>query len=283
MTTPAPGLLSLPAQGGTPSPSTPKAACSPSSVPPPPPSGVRLREESIEADELLASVELGTPPINLAESALDPADLRRIIAAYLPLVRRLVRQLKRRLPANVQCDDLIAAGVFGLVDSLRRNGGDHGVTFQWYARTRIRGAIFDELRAQDWLSRRTRDRLTSTADATGNPATVFISLDEVTVAETHHHFTTSEEDPFEALEAQCQQRALARAIEQLPERERTILGRHYFDGVKLKDIGVELGVGEARISQLHSRALGRLRALLAGRPQSLPRRFARPVSGASMA
>lgn len=239
------------------------AVCSPSSVPPPPPSGVRLRQESTEDEPSQALMEPGPPSVQLEASALTPAELRRSITAYLPLVQRLVKQLKRRLPANVQCDDLISAGVFGLVDSLRRNGGDHGVTFPWYARTRIRGAIFDELRAQDWLSRRTRDRLTSTADATGSHATIFIGLDEVTLAETNHHFTTSDDDPSAVVEAQCQHRALARAIEQLPERERTILGRHYFDGIKLKDIGAELGVSEPRISQLHSRALGRLRTLLA--------------------
>ena len=238
------------------------SSSSPTSVPPPPPSGVRLREELAEAYATEAGLQApgaGDKP----GAALSPEALRRGIATYLPLVQRLVRQLKRRLPANVQSDDLIAAGVCGLVDSLQRNGGDQGVKFPWYARTRIRGAIFDELRAQDWVSRRTRDRLTSAAEETGSLATILVSLDDVTPRETAHHFVTDEGDPSEAVEAQHQQRALARAIEQLPERERTIVGRHYFDGVKLKDIGIELGVSEPRISQLHTRALGRLRAMLA--------------------
>jgi RNA polymerase sigma factor for flagellar operon FliA len=164
------------------------------------------------------------------------------------------------------------------------------VAFQWYARTRIRGAIFDELRAQDWLSRRTRDRVNAAADEAHPIAAVVVSLDDVTASETNHHFVTSEEDPLEAAESKCQQRALARAIEQLPERERQIVGRHYFDGMKLKDIGVELGVSEPRISQLHTRALGRLRGLLAcpraggSTPlQSLPRSPAPPVMGVSNA
>jgi RNA polymerase sigma factor for flagellar operon FliA len=241
--------------------------CPPSScltpIPPPPESGVRVREELVGTDGPETSLEAPVSSDKLGADALSPDALHRGIVTYLPLVQRLVRQLKRRLPANVQCDDLISAGVCGLVDSLRRNGGDQGVTFQWYARTRIRGAIFDELRAQDWVSRRTRDRLTSAAEETGSLATILVSLDDVTGHETAHHFVTDEEDPCEAAEAQCQQRALARAIAQLPERERTIVGRHYFDGVKLKDIGQELGVSEPRISQLHTRALGRLRALLA--------------------
>jgi RNA polymerase sigma factor FliA len=226
-------------------------------IPPPPSSGVRLR------------------------GPLPPAQLRRIIATYFPLVQRLVKQLLRRLPANVQEDDLISAGVSGLVDSLRRNGGDHGVTFPCYARTRIRGAIFDELRAQDWLSRRARDRLTAASEA-GSATVVLVSLDEVTGNEATHHLAVAEDDPLEAAESHWQQRALARAIEQLPERERRIVGRHYFDGVKLKDISTELGVSEPRISQLHTRALGRLRGLL-GRGQSPPKSLARPVSGASIA
>ena len=259
MATPVAELALRPVEETQPSPSSETL---PSLVPPPPASGVRLRELSTELDAPPISQELASSPLNEAND-LTPAELRRIITAYLPLVQRLVKQLKRRLPANVQCDDLIAAGVFGLVDSLRRNGGDQGVTFSWYARTRIRGAIFDELRAQDWLSRRTRDRLTAASGETGSYSTVFISLDEVTGAETSNHFATDEDDPFDAAEAQCQKRALACAIEQLPERERTIVARHYFDGVKLKDISIELGISEPRISQLHSRALSRLRALLA--------------------
>ena len=79
-----------------------------------------------------------------------------VLRRYLPLVRQVVAQMARRLPANVLRDDLMAAGVFGLMDSLRRNGAECSETFEWYARTRIRGAIFDELRAQDWLPRRAR-------------------------------------------------------------------------------------------------------------------------------
>src|SRR5262249_29295379 len=105
------------------------------------------------------NAEHGDPPRSSRRrtpTQTECAPTAQTIAAHLPLVRRVVTQLARRLPANVHRDDLFSAGVFGLVDSLRRNGGDHGATFEWYARMRIRGAVFDELRAQDWLSRRTR-------------------------------------------------------------------------------------------------------------------------------
>jgi len=193
--------------------------------------------------------------------AIPPEQLRRFITAYLPLVHKVVRQLARRLPANVQRDDLLSAGICGLVDSLRRNGGDLGGSFEVYARTRIRGAIFDELRAQDWLSRRARDRATAAAEGAEGIPLAFVSLEDMTPIEDSDYLC-SEEDPLEVAEARSQQRALARAIEQLPERERRIVGRHYFEGVKLKELSAELGVSEPRISQLHARALERLRALL---------------------
>jgi RNA polymerase sigma factor for flagellar operon FliA len=165
----------------------------------------------------------------------------------------------RRLPANVQRDDLLAAGVYGLVDSLRRNGGDSGAAFAWYARVRIRGAIFDELRAQDWLSRRVRDRLTGGAEGEAGAA-CFVSFEDV--ANDDENELAGGDDPSELVEASSQRRALVEAVQQLPERERTIVGRYYFDGVRLKDIAAELGLSEPRISQILSRALVRLRAML---------------------
>lgn len=183
--------------------------------------------------------------------------LQRDIDAYLPLVRRVVQKVARRLPACVQRDDLLAAGVCGLVDSLRRNGGDGGATFAWYARVRIRGAIFDELRAQDWLSRRDRDRQGTTE---GEAPTCFVSVDDV--ANDDEGALAGGDDPSALVEASSQRRALDLALAQLPERERLIVGRYYLDGALLREIGAELGLSEPRISQILTRALGRLRAIL---------------------
>jgi RNA polymerase sigma factor for flagellar operon FliA len=190
-------------------------------------------------------------PLAAEHKASCRADLAKRIDVYLPLVRRVVGQLARRLPANVQRDDLLAAGVFGLVDSLRRNGGDGGAAFEWYARTRIRGAVYDELRAQDWLSRRAR--------ASGAPHACFVSFDEV---EGEEPSLADADDPASALESRAACEALSRAIDQLGERERVVVARHYFEGAKLKDIGLELGVSEPRISQILSRAIERLRGIL---------------------
>jgi len=187
----------------------------------------------------------------------------KVVKNYLPLVNQIVAQIARRLPANVLRDDLLAAGIFGLVDSLRRNGGDSGEAFEWYARTRIRGAVVDELRAQDWLTRRARAAVTaaSAEDSEARPAAL-VSIDDMSPAEESAHLIAPGDDPAAQVEARDDFLALARAMEQLPERERRIVGMHYFDGVKFKDIGVELGVSEPRVSQLHARALDRLRSII---------------------
>lgn len=184
-------------------------------------------------------------------------ELERTIIAYLPLVRREVEQMARRLPANVQRDDLLAAGVCGLVDSLRRNRGGCGAGFAWYARLRIRGAIVDELRAQDWLSRRARDRMANE----GAALACFVSFDDVSADDDGAELAGGD-DPCELAVASAQRRALAQAIQKLSERERIIVGRYYFDGARLKDIGAELSLSEPRISQILSRAVERLRAIL---------------------
>lgn len=184
-----------------------------------------------------------------------------VLQGYFPLVRKLVRQVSRHLPPNVQRDDLLSAGMLGLVDSLRKNGGSDGETFAGYAKLRIRGAIVDELRAQDWLSRRAREAVEAEAASKVGGATVFVSLSEVTPTEESVHMS-GQDDPIEAISAQATRRALSFAIGQLPERERRVIGMYYFEGAKLKDIGAELGIGEPRVSQLHTRALGMLRGML---------------------
>lgn len=187
-----------------------------------------------------------------------------LVKHYLPLVQAVVRQMARRLPANVVRDDLLSAGIMGLVDSLRRNGGAGGESFEGYARMRIRGAVVDELRAQDWLPRRARDALAAgRIDEARALPNVRVSLHELTSIEEATHLAAVSGDPEDAIAVLCQYRALVVAIERLPERERRIVGMHYFDGVKFKDISVELGVSEPRISQLHARALDLLRQMLA--------------------
>jgi RNA polymerase sigma factor for flagellar operon FliA len=213
-----------------------------------------VRQPKAPETELVRDPANAERPVSMKAARPCPARaaLERGVNAYLPLVRRVVKQLARRLPSNVQRDDLLAAGAFGLVDSLRRNGGDEGAAFEWYARTRIRGAIFDELRSQDWLSRRAR--------AAGGVTACVVSIEDVAGDDESGLAGTS--DPSEVFESRSLCRALARALLQLSERERIVVARHYLEGSRLKDIGAELGVSEPRISQILARALARLREIL---------------------
>jgi len=182
---------------------------------------------------------------------------------HMPLVRQVVARFLRRLPANVLRDDLVAAGVHGLIDSLRKNGGDHGATFESYARIRIRGAILDELRTQDWLPRRARWAALGKCAGTDETPVAVIGLEDLAAGDKAGSlFNDDEKDPSELLADRQEAHLLAEAIEQLPARERTIVRMHYFQGARFKDIGAVLGVSEPRVSQLHTRAMGQLRKLL---------------------
>jgi len=188
----------------------------------------------------------------------DPA-VARLIAEYTPLVHKIVGGFQRRLPRNVLREDLIAAGMAGLWDAIRRHGEKHDEGFEWYVRVRVRGAILDELRAQDWLSRRARRAAAATGDSM--PPRV-VRLDDVGEWEQNRCLATSPEAESEYNE-QLVRDQLAKAVETLPERERLIVSEHYFNHVKFKSLGERLGVSEPRISQLHSRAMQRLRTAVA--------------------
>jgi RNA polymerase sigma factor FliA len=187
------------------------------------------------------------------------------IQKYLPLVHQAVARFLRKLPPNVLRDDLVAAGTYGLIDSLRKNGGDIGPTFEWYARIRIRGAIVDELRTQDWLTRRARNQVTAAAGEEGTAASraSVIGFDDLPGRIASSGFADEDaQSPLDAVAEKMDHAALATAVASLPERERYIVQSHYFEGVQFKTIAQVLGVSEPRISQLHARAVTRLRTAL---------------------
>jgi RNA polymerase sigma factor FliA len=189
-----------------------------------------------------------------------------LIEMYTPLVRQIVGGFQRKLPRNVLRDDLLAAGMSGLWDAVRRQVEQPSDRFDYYVRVRIRGAILDELRAQDWLPRRAR-AAAAEAEASGNHARAVapavVRFDDVSEWEQGRCLATDESSNSEAAVcAKFIRESLARAVDQLPMRERHIVAAHYFRGVKFKDLGTELGVSEPRISQLHSRAMQRLRDLM---------------------
>lgn len=194
------------------------------------------------------------------------ATTREDISQYMPLVHQVVARILRRLPPNVLRDDLVAAGSYGLIDALRKSP-DRGPAFEWYARIRIRGAVVDELRSQDWLTRRARTRVTK-AQVDGKGGAAVVGFDDLPEAQAQAFVDESAATPDAQVERRMERAALERAVALLPEREGRIVSWHYFEDVPFRVIAARLGVSEPRVSQLHSRAMGMLRERLAEQPST---------------
>ncbi len=202
-----------------------------------------------------------TPPSTRRPRTNRPKQRRalELFTRHEPCVRQIVGALHRRLPQNVLKDDLVAAGMAGLWDAVcRSHGRSEDPRFEAYLRVRIRGAIIDELRAQDWLPRRMRTA--ATRDATGT-APVVVRIDDVSAGDQARYLGAQPLAEAE-VEARMERSTLESAVNALPERERKIVSEHYFAGRRFKDVGRMLGVSEPRISQLHSRAISRLRSVM---------------------
>jgi len=219
------------------------------------------------------------------------------LARYAPLVKRIAHHLMGRLPQSVQVDDLIQAGMMGLLEALRNFDDTQGASFETYAGIRIRGAMLDEVRRNDWAPRSVHRKSRQVSEAIhaieareGREASareiareLDLDLDEyhqlLLDARGHKLFSLDEsslgDDPIveriaderagiiEALQDEEFQGQLADAIAGLPERERLVMALYYEQDLNLKEIGAVLGVSESRVCQIHSQALMRLRARLA--------------------
>ncbi|NGO90692.1 MULTISPECIES: RNA polymerase sigma factor FliA [Halomonadaceae] len=218
-----------------------------------------------------------------------------LLTQYMPLVRRQALTLQVRLPASIELDDLIQAGMVGLLEALGRFDAAQGATFATFASQRIRGAMMDELRTRDWLPRSVRRsaravdetvrRLeqvlgrppeeTEIAQALDMPLSDYQQLLNDTNSGQLLPFEELVADggepagdegsanrPFEQLLDEQQRRTLIEAIEALPEREKLLMALYYQEEMNLKEVGAVLGVTESRVSQLHSQAVSRLRARL---------------------
>ena len=223
-----------------------------------------------------------------------------LLMEHLPTVRYLARRIHERLPQHVELDDLISAGVVGLIDAFSKFDHTKKVQFKSYAQFRIRGAILDSLRTLDWSPRELRrkgraveEAIRSVTQRVGRaPSEQEIAKEmELTLAEYQLllgdlkgleigslHMERSEDsgaeelayvpgspedDPqFRCLKGEMKQR-LADAIDELPEKERMVLTLYYYEELTMKEIGLTLGVVESRVSQIHSSAVLRLRTALA--------------------
>jgi RNA polymerase sigma factor FliA len=219
-----------------------------------------------------------------------------IVERHGELVRRIAHHLAARLPASVEIDDLIQAGMLGLIDAARNFQADQGAAFETYASIRIRGAMIDEIRRGDWVPRsvhrRYRDMVAATREIeqrTGRAATpqqiaeaLGVSLDEYhgmvenaargqlisLDAHMDEHdgeprlASTGGNTPAREFENAAFREALGDAIGDLPEREQLVLSLYYEQELNLREIGAVLGVSESRVCQIHGQATVRLRARL---------------------
>jgi RNA polymerase sigma factor FliA len=236
-------------------------------------------------------------PAPAAESATETRD--RLVMEHVGLVKTMAQRLAMRLPAQVEVSDLVSVGVLGLIDAAGRYKPSLGVPFDAFARRRVQGAMLDSLRDLDWAPRSLRRMRRDVDMAMGNlrrklnrePEEAEIAKEMgMTLADyekTIQQLRTldigairsldapSEDgtsrielcvDPSEGVVTQLERKELrahlAKAIEQLPERERQILALYFDEELTLAEIGQVIGVGESRVSQLRSLALARLRTLL---------------------
>lgn len=218
-----------------------------------------------------------------------------LIEQYLPEVRRIALSLQVRLPASIELNDLIQAGVVGLIESLGRFDQSVGASFATFASQRIRGAMIDELRTRDWMPRSVRRRardmdacIRHLEQQLGRPPVEreiadaldmsmeeyrqllndtnsgdLLPLDDLIGARVDEEYGDSRSSsPFEELLDSQQRERLVQAIEGLPEREKILMSLYYQKEMNLKEIGVIMGVTESRVCQLHSQAVSRLRSKL---------------------
>lgn len=229
-------------------------------------------------------------------AAMQAGSTDDLVAQHVPLVKRIAYHLMGRLPDTVQIDDLIQSGMLGLLEAIKHYDAGQGASFETYAGIRIRGAMLDELRRADWTPRSVHKKARMVAEAIREvenrlgrdakdsevAAHLGIGMDEyghiLQDAVSCKTFSVEElvqgEDgvidnvrggsqPDEQLVQQDFQNALARAIAELPERERLVISLYYDDELNLREIGKVLDVSESRISQICSQAMLRLRARLA--------------------
>ncbi len=235
------------------------------------------------------------------------ADKDTLLTEHMPLVKRLAHHMKAKLPPSVEVDDLVQAGMIGLLDAINRYEETHGAQFETYAVLRIRGAMLDELRSSDWLPRSLRQNMRKVeaamttlqqrlgrapsesevakslklsladyqemlGDSGGHQLVYYEDFhdDDGNDSFLDRYASDDSADPLRSLLDGDFRQAVIDAIDGLPEREKMLMGLYYEEELNLKEIGAVMGVSESRVSQLHTQAVARLRASLRERSWTGP-------------
>jgi RNA polymerase sigma factor for flagellar operon FliA len=234
-------------------------------------------------------------------SAIDAATKDEIIIEYAPLIKYIAQKIAARLPSNVELDDLISCGVIGLMDAIDKYDPTRDNKFKTYAEFRVRGAILDELRAQDWVPRSIREKAklvertyAKLESQLGRPANDEEMCKELECSQEEFHdllnksksvsllniddsasFNRGDKklmaglmedsrmsNPFNAVSYKNVRDKIKEGIKSLPEKQRLVLSLYYYEDLNLKEIGQVLSVTESRVSQLHTQAIMKLKTKL---------------------
>ena len=263
----------------------------------------RKKESHHKSSYLRAKPTLASQKSRDDDAALIAAgDQQAIINKYASLVRFIAEKIASRLPASVELDDLISSGVIGLMDAIKKYNPKMDNMFKTYAEFRIRGAILDELRSQDWVPRSIRDKakrlersfqrlerelgrhpteiemareLSLTKEEYYQymddvKAVSLVSLEELAQFHNsldrknlyHLYQQSRSQSPYSALTSKHMKNTIMDAINTLPEKQKLVLSLYYYEELNLKEIGQVLSVTESRVSQLHSQAILKLKIKL---------------------
>jgi len=232
---------------------------------------------------------------------IDKRTKEKLILEYAPLIKFIAQKIAVRLPSNIEFDDLVSSGVIGLMDAIDKYDPSRDNKFKTYAEFRIRGAILDELRAQDWVPRSVREKAKQLEKAharleqqLGRMPTEDEITSELRISKDEYYdllnqvksvsilsldeagsFNSSDRksilsllesckipSPITQLNLKAVKEVVTKAIESLPEKQRLVLSLYYYEDLNLKEIGDVLDVTESRVSQLHTQAILWLRRKL---------------------
>ena len=236
------------------------------------------------------------------EIEITAENREEVIIRYSPMIKYVANRIAMRLPPHIEVDDLISVGVLGLMDAISKYDSSRGAKFKTYAEFRVRGAILDELRAMDWVPRSIRQKASSVdkvvqslqmklsrspedqevakemgvsleqfhATLNETKSIPVFSLDDLGIAKDSGEQQSlldclagkADADPQTQIRLTELKEIIAKAIDTLPEKERLMVSLYYYEELTMKEIGAVLEITESRVSQIHSKAVYRLRTKL---------------------